>query len=109
MYASHRRADGRLRAWTITVIAVVVTLGLGTPAHAQPTPQQIEQQINKQWNQLEPVIEQYNRIHTQLQTNRAQQQKISTQLQPLQSGSTPPCPASGNSRTAPTGKAATPP
>jgi cell wall-associated NlpC family hydrolase len=81
---SHRPAGGRLRAWTITVLAAVVTLGLATPAHAQPSPQQIEQQINKQWNQLEPVIERYNRIHTQLQTSQAQQKKLSTQLQPLQ-------------------------
>jgi cell wall-associated NlpC family hydrolase len=84
LYASHRPAGGRLRAWTITVIAAVITLGLATPAHAQPSPQQIEQQITKQWNQLEPAIEKYNRVHTQLQTNRTQQQKLSAQLQPLQ-------------------------
>lgn len=64
--------------------AAMLTLGAGRPASAAPTPQQIEAQIDKAWNQLEPIIEQYNRIHSQLQASRAQARKLSTRIRPLQ-------------------------
>lgn len=65
-------------------LAVAITLGLVAPAYAEPSPQQVEQQINQAWEQLEPVIEDYNRTHTQLQDSRRQQKKLSTRLGPLQ-------------------------
>jgi cell wall-associated NlpC family hydrolase len=82
---SHRNLPGRRRTRAVTVLAAVITgLGMVTPAHAEPSPQQIEKQIDTAWNQLEPVIEQYNHIHAQLETNRVQQKKLATQLAPLQ-------------------------
>jgi cell wall-associated NlpC family hydrolase len=75
----------RRTAWTISVlVAAASILGVAAPAHAEPSPQQVEKQIDAAWNQLEPVIEQYNRVHAQLQTNRAQQKKLATKLTPLQ-------------------------
>jgi cell wall-associated NlpC family hydrolase len=74
----------RQRAWIIAALAALLSLGAAVPARAEPSPQQIEKQIDTAWNQLEPVIEQYNRVHAQLQDNRAQQKKLTTQLQPLQ-------------------------
>lgn len=75
----------RARAWTVAVLLVAgYLIGVGAPAHAEPSPAQIEKQIDKAWNELEPVIEQYNRTHAQLQTSRAQQKKLATTLGPLQ-------------------------
>jgi cell wall-associated NlpC family hydrolase len=53
-------------------------------AQATPSPGTVEAQIDKQWNQLEPVIEQYNDVHSKLIKNRAQQKKLAAQITPLQ-------------------------
>src|SRR3954465_13683064 len=72
------------RIATLVVLGAVATLGLSAPAQAKPSPQQIEKQIDTAWNKLEPIIEEYNRVHAQLQTNRVQQVKLATTLKPLQ-------------------------
>jgi cell wall-associated NlpC family hydrolase len=83
-YRNRTRA-ARLRSWTVAALAAVLSVGVGAvPAQAAPSPAQVEKQIDAAWNQLEPMIEQYNRVHSQLQTNRAQQKKLTGQLQPLQ-------------------------
>jgi cell wall-associated NlpC family hydrolase len=66
------------------LMAAALCVAPAVPAHAEPSPGQVEKQIDTAWNQLEPVIEQYNRTHAQLQDNRAQQKKLTAQLQPLQ-------------------------
>ncbi|WP_250002555.1 NlpC/P60 family protein [Actinoplanes sp. M2I2] len=53
-------------------------------AQAAPSPSTVEAQIDKQWNQLEPVIEQYNDVHGKLIKNRAQQKKLAAQITPLE-------------------------
>ena len=53
-------------------------------AQATPSPGTVEAQIDKQWNELEPVIEQYNDVHSKLIKNRAQQKKLAAQITPLQ-------------------------
>jgi cell wall-associated NlpC family hydrolase len=65
---------------------VIVGLLPATHAQAAPAPnvQQIEAQIDALWNQLEPLVEQYNGIHYQLQQNLAKQQALMQQLAPLQ-------------------------
>ncbi|AEV81229.1 hypothetical protein ACWT_0217 [Actinoplanes sp. SE50] len=84
MLATRHAAALRRRGWTVALLAAVLSLGMTAPARANPSPQQIEKQLDQQWNQLEPTIEQYNQVHTQLQTSRSQQQKLTKQLQPLQ-------------------------
>ena len=85
IFHRNRIIAARLKAWTLFVLlAAAGILGVATPAHAEPSPQQVEKQIDAAWNQLEPVIEQYNRVHAQLQANLAQQKKLATQLTPLQ-------------------------
>ena len=64
-------------------IAIVVT-GSATAARATPSPSTVEDQIDEQWNKLEPIIEQYNNVHNKLKANRAAVNKISGRLQPLQ-------------------------
>src|SRR5262245_56931279 len=69
--------------------AVVLATMPGTQALADPTPSpttpaQIEAQITTVWNQLEPLIEQYNGVHEQYQKNKAQQDDLLAKLSPLQ-------------------------
>jgi cell wall-associated NlpC family hydrolase len=53
-------------------------------AYAEPDPAAIEAQIDKAWNELEPTIEQYNKVHGELQANQAKVAKLQEQIQPLQ-------------------------
>jgi cell wall-associated NlpC family hydrolase len=76
-----------VRAFAITVVAVVAGLGSATHAHADPAPGSaaaIEAQIDQAWQQLEPLIEQYNGVHSQLGANKAKAAALQKQLQPLQ-------------------------
>ncbi|MET7394216.1 NlpC/P60 family protein [Dactylosporangium sp. NPDC005572] len=63
---------------------VLAVLAGGGAARAEPTPAQVEQQIDEAWNQLEPIIEQYNQVHTLLKDNQAKTAVLQRQLQPLQ-------------------------
>jgi cell wall-associated NlpC family hydrolase len=71
--------------YTTIAVAAMLLLTLA-PAYADPTPTpaDVEAQIELRWNALEPVIEQYNTVHTQLVTNKARSDKLQDQLQPLQ-------------------------
>ncbi|HKS97965.1 MAG TPA: NlpC/P60 family protein [Rugosimonospora sp.] len=67
------------------LVAAVLALVSGRAALAAPSPGQVEAQINQAWNQLEPLIEQYDRVHAQLQANQAKAAALGRQIQPLQS------------------------
>ncbi|HEX8343360.1 MAG TPA: NlpC/P60 family protein [Actinoplanes sp.] len=77
-----RAAVVRLAVCALAAVATVA--GGAVPARAEPSPAQIEAQIDKQWNALEPTIEQYNQVHSQLRTSRAQVKKLNERLEPLQ-------------------------
>jgi cell wall-associated NlpC family hydrolase len=62
--------------------AILASLLPGTQATAAPDPQD---QIDSLWNQLEPLIEQYNGVHTKLLADQARQTQLQQQLGPLQS------------------------
>jgi cell wall-associated NlpC family hydrolase len=78
---ARRAAILRSLACAVAAIGVLVS---PAAAHAAPSPSSIEDQIDQQWNELEPVIEQYNHVHGQLLKNQAQLKKISAQLSPLE-------------------------
>lgn len=64
-----------------------VALGLAIPASAavaEPSLQDIEQQIKTSSTQLEKIVEDYNKINAQLTASRAQAAQITAQLAPLQ-------------------------
>lgn len=67
----------------VTVAAAFLLTG-AVPVGAVPAPSAVEDQIDKQWNDLEPVIEQYNHVHGQLLTSRKKADDISGRLLPLQ-------------------------
>jgi len=73
-----------LAAVVVGVFALVGGLLPATQAHAAPSVTDIEAQIDKLWNTLEPLVEQYNGVHYQLQQNQAKQIALSKQMAPLQ-------------------------
>ncbi|WP_173077829.1 C40 family peptidase [Phytohabitans rumicis] len=62
----------------------MVSLLPAVPAQAEPTVDEIEAQIDAKWEQLEPVIEQYNKVHSQLKTNQQKAADLRDRIQPLQ-------------------------
>ena len=78
---AHRAAILRAVLCAVAGAGILLT---GSAAVAAPSPSSVEDQIDKQWNELEPVIEQYNHVHGQLQKNRDQQKALAARLGPLQ-------------------------
>jgi cell wall-associated NlpC family hydrolase len=72
-----------LRGLVLLATAVFAGLLPATAAHAEPTVDEIEKQIDAQWEQLEPVIEQYNKVHTQLKANQKKAAELEKKIQPL--------------------------
>jgi cell wall-associated NlpC family hydrolase len=70
----------------LLVVLCVVGVGLlpAAHAHADPTITEIEQQIQQLWNKVEPLIEQYNKVHSELLASQAKSAEIDKLLAPLQ-------------------------
>ncbi|NES15890.1 peptidoglycan endopeptidase [Micromonospora sp. PPF5-17] len=67
------------------VAAVAVGAGLLTaPAHAAPSVDEIDAQIDKQWEQLEPTIESYNKVRSQLKVNQKKSADLQKKMVPLE-------------------------
>ncbi|MFV2017946.1 NlpC/P60 family protein [Micromonospora sp. LOL_023] len=58
-------------------------LSSAVPGHAQPTLAQIEDELDAQWRKLEPVIEQYNKVHSELKANRKKSAELDERIRPL--------------------------
>jgi cell wall-associated NlpC family hydrolase len=76
------RAPRRLLC-VLAAIAAVLVVPVA-PAHATPSPGSVEDQIDQQWNKLEPIIEQYNNVHNKLIANRKSQVALQKRLTPLE-------------------------
>lgn len=63
--------------------ALLVTVAPATPAQADPTVAEVEALLDKQWEQLEPTIEQYNKVHAALGRNQQRSAELSKKIQPL--------------------------
>src|SRR5689334_4059382 len=72
-----------LRAALVGAASVAVLLPASV-AHADPTPAQIEKQINDSYDQLELVIESYNKINDDLAATQAALAALQTKMAPLQ-------------------------
>ncbi len=90
----HRHAPGRSRrpgglrrvVNRLLILVAAVAVGAGTlsaPAYAEPSVDEIEAAIDKQWSQLEPTIEQYNKVRAQLKVNRKKSAEIQKKITPL--------------------------
>jgi cell wall-associated NlpC family hydrolase len=62
----------------------LLALTLAAQAHAEPSPGELEQQIDAVWNTLEPVIEEHNRVSGELAANRAKVASLGEKIRPLQ-------------------------
>jgi cell wall-associated NlpC family hydrolase len=60
-----------------------LAVGITGLAHADPTPAEIEKQIDEKWNQIEPVVEQHNQLKLELAANKAKQKQLEDQIAPL--------------------------
>ncbi|MEV0424968.1 NlpC/P60 family protein [Micromonospora sp. NPDC050495] len=67
------------------VAAVAVGAGLlAAPAHAAPSVDEIDAQIDKQWEKLEPTIEQFNKVRSQLKANQKKSADLQKKMVPLE-------------------------
>jgi cell wall-associated NlpC family hydrolase len=79
-------ATRRFRAVFLTVAAVfglLVTTSTAGYANPTPAPGEIEAQINQKWDTLEPLIEQYNKVHSQYTAMQQKVGALQAQIQPL--------------------------
>ncbi|MEH0928676.1 C40 family peptidase [Micromonospora sp. CPCC 205558] len=86
LFASARSGGVRRVAHRVLVLVAAAAVGAGlltAPAHAAPTVDEIEAQIDKKWEQLEPTIEQYNKVRAQLKTNRKKSADLQKKIEPL--------------------------
>jgi len=83
-HASHRRTRRLVTLASAAIAALAVGVLPATQAHATPTPQEVEAQIDTLWGTLEPLVEQYNGVHYQLTQNQAKQAALLKQMGPLQ-------------------------
>jgi peptidoglycan DL-endopeptidase CwlO len=80
---SHRRpARTALRILTVAAVLLAGLLPAAT-AQAEPSPSEIEAMIDKKWQQLEPTIEQYNKVRSQLMANRKKVAELQKRIGPL--------------------------
>jgi cell wall-associated NlpC family hydrolase len=77
-----RRPRPVVRAVAVVAAALAAVLPAAT-AHATPNPAEIEKQIDQAWEKLEPVIEQYNKVHAQLRSNQKKSASLRKRIQPL--------------------------
>ena len=83
-HASPRRTRRLVTLASAAIAALAVGVLPATQAHATPSPQEVEAQIDTLWGTLEPLVEQYNGVHYQLTQNQAKQAALLKQMGPLQ-------------------------
>lgn len=71
-----------------TILVAAVTTGAlvvatGGAAHADPSPGEIESQIDQKWNKLEPLLEKWNGVHQKLVDNQKKVKKLEKKIKPL--------------------------
>ncbi|MGC9665866.1 NlpC/P60 family protein [Planosporangium sp. 12N6] len=82
---THRDRPRRtLRSLVAALAALAVAVVPTTHAYAEPDQSTVEAQIDKAWNDLEPLVEQYNKVHAELQANQDRAAALQRELVPLQ-------------------------
>jgi cell wall-associated NlpC family hydrolase len=78
------RPNRLVRLLVATLGGLSLAVGITGLAHAEPTPAELEAQIDKKWNEVEPLIEQHNQLKVELKANLAKQAALKNQIDPLQ-------------------------
>lgn len=75
----------RRRPLLLTLLATLALL-VGSTGHAygQPSPEQIEAELDKKWAQIEPVIEEHNALRIKLNNEKKKVAQLAAQLAPLE-------------------------
>jgi cell wall-associated NlpC family hydrolase len=68
----------------LPLLVAFVVIFHGSAVKADPTVAQIEAQISEAWEKLEPIIEQYNKVHSQLVKNQSKAKQLQSKIMPLQ-------------------------
>ena len=74
----------RLAAAVGALVAAALVVLSGNPAAAEPSAATIEQQIDRAWNRLEPVIEQHNLARQDLTAKRQRAADLTAKIRPLE-------------------------
>jgi peptidoglycan DL-endopeptidase CwlO len=72
------------RTAVVLVVACLVGLVPHTHAYAAPSVEELEAEMVKIWERLEPAIEEYNNVHNQLTKNKAKSAELAKKIAPLQ-------------------------
>ena len=71
---------------SLRLLVVTVACGLALApaghAYAEPSPADIERQLDQAWEKLEPIIEQYNGVRAQLAVDRVKVADLQQRIQP---------------------------
>jgi len=75
-------ARTRLRALTVAVLAIAISGTSATAAHAEPSKSELTKRITKASDQLEDVVESYNKMKISLNKTKADEKALVASLQP---------------------------
>jgi cell wall-associated NlpC family hydrolase len=73
-----------LAALSVLLALPLVAVGPIAPAQAQDSPAEIEAKIDAAWRELEPVIEEHNRVRIELDEKRDEIEELEEKIEPLQ-------------------------
>lgn len=79
-----KRPNRLIRLLVATLGGLSLAVGVTGLAHADPTPAELEAQIDQKWNEIEPLIEQHNQLKLELAANKAKQKQLGDAIMPLQ-------------------------
>jgi len=83
--AAALRARRSILGTALVVVASLAAAAVGAaPAQADPTVAEIEAQIDKAWNKLEPIIEKHNATRQDLTKKKKQADALARKIEPLQ-------------------------
>ncbi len=84
LFLSRGTVTAVMAALFAVAVAVPVVLLAASPARAEPTAQEVEEQLQKAHDELEDVVEDHNRITEELKATQAAAAALSEKLAPLQ-------------------------
>jgi cell wall-associated NlpC family hydrolase len=77
-------ARGLVARVSTAVLATCALLAPSTAVYAAPSATEVQAQIDAAWEKLEPLIEQYNGVHSQLKNTQAKAAELQGKIAPLQ-------------------------
>jgi len=75
-------ARTRLRALVVATLAIAITATSGTAAHAAPSTSELTKKIDKASDQLEDVVESFNKMNLSLKKTKEDEKKLAASIGP---------------------------